>query len=406
MTSRANGMNDSEQQVISSGMIPKPPQHVVTIADDDALAAFEARMQQAPWLAVDTEFRRERTYYPQLCLVQIAGNDEIGLVDVLAIESLEPLTRLMGEHGPPKVFHAADQDIEVLYQALGTLPAPLFDTQVAAALSGHGDQLGYARLVEQLTGVALAKAHTRTDWSQRPLSQQMLAYAADDVRHLAVIYPLLQARLQQLERLDWVGADCAALASPERLQPNPDAAWQRLRGWQYLEPHQQQALAALASWREHQAMHADRPRKWILSDDALFALARQQPHDQDALHAIKALPQKTAKRHGPALLAALTEAAQRPAEPLADTTEPLDNAQKKLCKQARQALAVCARDSDIAAPVLARRKDLERLVLGQRDLAMLRGWRFDVAGRAILDVVEGRRRVVGKGDDAQLVGAE
>lgn len=403
MTSRANGMNDSEQQVISSGMIPKPPQHVATIADDSALAAFVARMHQAPWLAVDTEFRRERTYYPELCLVQIAGNDEIGLIDVLALDSLEPLAALMSERGPLKVFHAADQDVEVLYQTLDTIPAPLFDTQIAAALSGHGDQLGYARLVEQLTDTTLPKAHTRTDWTRRPLSQQVLAYAADDVRYLAVIYPLLRARLERLGRLAWVQADCAALTVPARLTPPPGTAWQRLRGWQHLLPAQQQALAALATWREQQAMHADRPRKWILSDDAIFTLARQQPRDQAALNQVKAVPTKTAKRHGDALLAALAEAAQHPAEPLANNAEPLDDAQKRLCKQARQALAICARDSDVPAPVLARRKDLEQLVLGERDLAMLRGWRADVAGQAIMDVVDGRRRVVGKGDDAHLV---
>lgn len=384
-------------------MIPKPPEHVATIADNAQLAAFAARMHKAPWLAVDTEFKRERTYYPELCLVQIAGQNEIGLIDMLAVSDLGPLTDLIGTAGPLKVFHAADQDIEVLHQTLDTIPAPVFDTQIAAALAGLGDQIGYAGLVEALTGTALAKAHTRTDWSKRPLSQQEMAYAADDVRYLAIIYPMLRDRLQSLGRMHWAEADSTALADAEHLAIQPHNAWQRVKAWRRLEPAEQQVLAALSQWREEQAMHDNRPRKWILSDDALVALAQSKPDNHQTLENIKSLPSKTARRHGAALLATIGLAAQYPATPLAPAGEPLDDAQKKCFKKARRALAICARVSGIPAPTLAKRKELEQLVAGQRDLPMLKGWRAEVAGETIVEVVEGRMHIDGKDESARLV---
>lgn len=384
-------------------MIPKPPGHVATITDNQDLAAFAARMQQAPWLAVDTEFKRERTYYPELCLVQIASAAEIGLIDMLAVGDADPLAGLMGAQRPLKVFHAADQDIEVLHQGLGTAPAPLFDTQVAAALTGMDDQTGYARLVEQLTGTRLPKAHTRTDWTQRPLSDQELAYAADDVRYLAVVYPVLRDRLLALDRLAWAEAECAALADPARLSPAPECAWQRVRAWRQLEPRGQQVLAALARWREQQAMRANRPRKWIVSDEALMALAQQRPDTRQALDGIKPLAAKTARRHGAELLAAISRGAQQPAVPLAPDSGPLSDTQKKTFKAARRALAVCARDTGIPAPMLAKRRELEQLAAGMRDLPVLHGWRAEAAGHAIVDVIEGRRRIAGSGESAQLV---
>lgn len=401
MTSRAKGMNGPNTQVDSSGMIPKPPEHVATITDDDRLAAFVERMHLAPWLAVDTEFQRERSYFPELGLLQVATDDEIGLIDMLAVADPAPLTELIGPQGPLKVFHAAGQDIEVLHQALGVLPSPVFDTQIAAALAGMADQIGYARLIEELTGTRLAKSHTRTEWSRRPLSRQALAYAADDVRHLAVAYPMLRQRLQELGRLAWAEADAAEMTDPARLAPAP--AWRRVRAWRQLQPAQQQVLAALAEWREQQARRANRPRQWIVPDQALLALARAQPASQAELDSVQGLARKTAQRHGPALLAAISRARQHPATPLAADPGPLTPTQKQDFKSARKALAICARDAGIPAPMLAGRRELEKLVTGERDLHMLHGWRADVAGHAIVDVIEGRRRVAVSGDSARLV---
>src|SRR5699024_715332 len=309
-------MNEPDQEN-TSGMIPEPPQQVAIIVDDEQLAAFVERMCAAPWITVDTEFQRERTYYPQLSLLQIADAQEIGLIDMLAIDDTTPLKMLVSDSGPLKVFHAADQDIEVLYQTLAVMPAPLFDTQIAAALSGLGDQIGYAGLVQELTGVKLAKAHTRTNWLRRPLPAQVLTYAADDVRWLAVCYPLLQQQLHARGRLAWVQADSQTLTAAQQQHSAPANAWQRVRAWHHLEPRAQQVLAELADWRERTAMQADRPRKWILPDDALLEIARTQPQSQQQLEAIRALAPKTARRHGAALLDCVVRGGQRPAQPLA-----------------------------------------------------------------------------------------
>lgn len=372
------------------------------ITDSEQLAVFVNRVRQSAWIAVDTEFLRERTYYPELCLVQIASPNEIGLIDILAIDDLSPLTALMDNPDVLKVFHAPDQDLEVFSHRLGITPSPIFDTQIAAALTGLGDQTGYAHMVEALTDVHLAKSHTRTDWTRRPLPEQALVYAADDVRYLAVAYPMLRQQLQTLGRLEWVEADSATLVRTAQQPNDAGTAWKRLRAWHQIEPAQQQILAALAQWRETEAMRSNRPRKWVLSDDALFALARRHPDTIDQLVATKAIPPKTAQRHGKPLLAAIREGAERPAVPLATQPVPMTSEQKTSCKKARQALVICAREFEIPAPLLAKRKELEQMVFGRRDVSALSGWRAEVAGHAVLDVIEGRRHVVGSGDDAKL----
>src|SRR5699024_4595044 len=330
------------------------------------------------WIVVDTEFLRESSYYPQLCLLQIASASEIGLIDMLAVDASDALKRLMTNPTVLKVFHAADQDLEVLAYRLGVAPAPVFDTQIAAALSGLGAQIGYAGLIEQLLAVHLPKTQTRTDWSRRPLPDKALAYAADDVRYLAVAYPLLRQNLQQRQRLAWVEADSAALAANVQQTPATADAWQRIRSWHRCTPPEQQVLAALAQWREQTAIDANRPRKWILGDDALLALARRQPATLAELADVRGLPRKIAQRHGTALLAAIADGCQQPAKALAATPQPLTEPQKRAYKKARNALNACARQADIPAPLLATRKDLEQLVRGTRDVRTLQGWRADI----------------------------
>ena len=229
-------------------MIPKPPEHVVTITDDAALAEFAARMRERDWIAIDTEFLRESTYYPKLCLVQIADAHEIGLIDVIALDDLEPLAALLTDTSVLKVFHSAEQDLEVLYQRFGTMPAPLFDTQVAAPLVGLDDQMGYARLIKALLDIDLPKAHTRTDWSKRPLPTGALDYAADDVRYLALAYHVIGTTLVEHEREAWLVDDFEQMVQPERFDVDTTAAWRRIKSWHRLNPAQQQALAEIADW--------------------------------------------------------------------------------------------------------------------------------------------------------------
>lgn len=372
-------------------MIPKPPENVVVIRDQSSLVEFCDRMRQQSWMAIDTEFLRERTYYPSLCLVQIADASSIGLIDPLAIADLSPLAGLLEDPGLLKVFHSAEQDLEVLSQRFGAIPAPIFDTQMAAALVGLDDQMGYARLINALLDIQLAKAHTRTDWSQRPLADGALDYAANDVRYLAVAYPVLSERLETAGRTDWLDADFAAMTMAGRFEVDPRNAWRRLKAWHRLEPTQQQVMAALADWREREAMAADRPRRWILADDVLMTLAREQPADRAALDAIRELPSKTRTRHAEALLASIAEGRAQPAQPLAANGGPPDNATKRIIKAGMAQLTKQAEAAGIAASAIASRQDIAALVHGERDGRLLSGWRGEVAGNAVLASIEAQQ---------------
>lgn len=369
-------------------MIPKPPEHVVTITDAARLGDFVDRMRARDWIAVDTEFLRERTYYPKLCLVQIADTEEIGLIDVLAFDDLAALDSLLTDPGVCKVFHSVEQDLEVLFQRFGRMPQPLFDTQIAGALVGLDDQMGYARMIKAVLDIDLAKSHTRTDWSKRPLPAGALDYAADDVRYLAAAYPVIVARLAERSRAHWLDDDFAALSRPERYTVDTGQAWRRIKSWHRLTHAQQQALGALADWREREAMAANRPRRWILSDDALITLARNQPGNEAALQDVRALPAKTAERHGQALLAALEAAREREARPLAEPPQAPDDAEKRRIGVGMRTLTERAQTLGIAAGAIASRKDVAALVKGERDSRLLRGWRAAAAGDAVLAAIE------------------
>ncbi|HEY1077821.1 MAG TPA: ribonuclease D, partial [Fontimonas sp.] len=236
----------------------------------DALAAAAARWKTSRFLAVDTEFIRVDTYYPQLCLVQVRDEQASALVDTIALKDLTPLLDALYTPGIVKLFHAAGQDLEILVRLRGSCPQPLFDSQIAATLLGIGDQIGYAGLIEKRVGVTLDKSLSRTNWARRPLTGPEMDYAAADVEYLAQIYPELQAQLAERGRLAWMAEDCARLCEPDQYRTLPADAWQRLKGLARLSPREQTVAAALAAWRETEAQARDRPRKWILDDDAVY----------------------------------------------------------------------------------------------------------------------------------------
>jgi ribonuclease D len=357
------------------------------LSSPDQLSAACSRWTQAPWLALDTEFLREDTYYPKLCLIQVGDGAESLCLDALALrgEALRPLFDRINAAGVIKVFHAASQDLEVLLQLEGRVPVPLFDTQIAAALLGYGDQLGYAALVEKLLGVKLDKSLTRTDWSRRPLSAAELAYAADDVRYLGEIYPRLRQELVERQRLDWLEEDCARLAEPARYRNPPEQAWRRLKGLARLQPAAQRAAAALAAWRERVAQERNRPRKWILDDEPLYRLAERRPQGREQLEALQALPPKTLERHAAALLEVIAAAAQD-STPLLLDEPPLDDRQKARLKQLLEKLRLLSETLRIPPALLAPRSDVEAVLRhGDRaSVPLLRGWRRSVAGEDLL----------------------
>lgn len=358
----------------------------------DALNALCARLHNAEWLALDTEFMRERTYYPQLCLVQIATPELIACVDVLAVPTLDPLLTLMQNTGILKVLHAARQDLEMFFHLSGQVPAPLFDTQLAASFAGFPDQTGYATVVQGLLGVSLSKAYTRADWARRPLPEGVRQYAADDVRYLREIYPRLRSRLATDGRLAWLEAENAKLVDAKLYRPDPEHAWQRLRGLQRLKPRQLAAGKALAAWRERRAMSDNLPRQWVLKDDALMDLAKQIPTTPEALHQVRGLQESQVRKHGEEWLTLISTAT--PAPKLQARDAKLTAEQDAAVDALLAAAHLKAAKADISPAQLVTRAELEHLLRGRRDLKILEGWRLETAGAALLEMLEGKTALV------------
>jgi len=357
------------------------------IATPAALADLSRRLTGAPWIALDTEFMRVDTYRARLCLMQLATDDLVACVDVLAIDDLAPLFERLHDPATLKVLHAARQDLEVLYDRDGRVPAPLFDTQIAAALAGYPDQVGYGTLVEAECGERLAKAHTRADWSQRPLPEEMIRYAADDVVYLREVYRRLRDKLEKLGRLEWLREECALHTDPARFRIDPELAYQRLGGAR-LPLSAQTRLQALAAWRERTAIQHNRPRGWIVKDTALVEIARRDPASIDELSTITDLPPAVVRRRGEELLAILHEANARPPQRWYLDLPPLSAMEQAQLSRLSELIKVTAGRLGLPATLLATRTDLTALVRGARDGRVLQGWRGSVLGEDLRRALE------------------
>ncbi|HWP94705.1 MAG TPA: ribonuclease D [Gammaproteobacteria bacterium] len=368
-----------------------PPETIHYIDTPGALIDLCERLHGCERLALDTEFIRERTYYPQLCLVQLATAGEIAIVDPLALSDLRPLLDLLCDTSVLKILHAARQDLEIFHLLTGEVPAPVFDTQIAASLCGFGDQIGYAALVDRLLGITLDKGQTRTDWTRRPLTPEMLRYAADDVRHLGTLYQRLHAELERNGRLEWLTSELALLTRADTYRNDPGEAWRRVRGAQRLKPRERAVLAALAAWRERTAAEANKPRGWILRDDLLIELARRQPETMAELAELRDLGEGFLARRGSELLHVIrtARAGEMPADearlpPLGPEREALVDILMAIVRQR-------AAEHGVSAANLATRRDLEKLVRGERDGSLFADWKHEAIGRELLDVLEGRK---------------
>jgi len=363
---------------------------------DDQLRELCARLAQAEWLTVDTEFLRERTYYPQLCLIQVASADVVACIDPQKIPDLNPLIALFADPRILKVFHAARQDMELFWHSHHQLPAPLFDTQIAAPLLGYPEQMGYASLVKERLGVDIDKSETRTDWSRRPLAASQLDYAAADVRYLAELFPVMRDELAGRGRLDWLGDDFAVLTDPATYENPPEQAWRRLRGLQKFRGSALSCAQTLAAWREQRAQRENRPRKWVLDDDALLTLARIRAQSVDDLKRVRGLQPPVIERYGAELLAQLEAARQHAPEPLPDSERPeaLSEDQEAAVDVLAGVLRQLAAAEQLNPTSIASRKDLQNLVRGERvHSPLLHGWRRGIAGEKLVDVLEGRCRL-------------
>ena len=370
-----------------------------------ALAEFCARLQNATWLALDTEFIREKTYYPQLCLIQVATEDAIACIDPLALPELDPLFSLLYDPTITKVLHAAYQDLEIFFLLRGAVPAPVFDTQLAATVLGYGEQIGYAALVKTVLGVELDKSQTRTDWSRRPLDEAQLAYAADDVRYLCQVYLRQQAELVRLERLDWLTEDFQSLSEPRQYALPAEDLWQRIRGHQQLRGLQLAVLRALSRWREEQAITANRPRRWIAGDEVLLELARQVPKTPESLERIRGVDTALQRRHGRTLLELIARTLTEPAEewPRLPAFRRLSQSQEALVDAMLAVVRLRGAQQGVSTQMLASRQDLERLLGGAEDLPLLHGWRAAVAGREVAALLRGERRLEVRTGELQII---
>jgi ribonuclease D len=361
----------------------------ILLSDNAAIAALGERLSRAPYIAIDTEFLRERTYRPQLCLLQVAIPGEEALVDPIVAPSLAALGSVLTNPAIPKILHAARQDLEVLWPMFGSVD-PVFDTQVAAALTGMPAQIGYSELVRRLLGVELDKGETRTDWSRRPLSPAQLRYAVDDVRHLAALHDLLVERLRELGRLEWLAEELRDLANPARLFVDPETAVDRLRWTGELDPDRARLAQRLAAWRERRAAERDKPRSWILDDSGLRAMVLRPPRsaaDLNAMATATELPAGFVDHSGPEMLR-IVDAAQMPATlpPPAQRERP-DPQHLARVKRLGAVLQQKARELSITPEVLGTRRELEALARGNQEVDILRGWRRAVLGEALLGAI-------------------
>jgi ribonuclease D len=366
------------------------------IEDTATLTDFCARMAKADFIAVDTEFMRENTFWPELCLIQVADNHEAAAIDPMARGlDLTPLLELMTNNEDVlKVFHAGGQDIEIVHNLTGKTPHPLFDTQIAAMALGQGEQVGYSNLVDQWLNIQLDKGARFTDWARRPLDKRQIDYAIGDVTHLAKIFPMMLDKLIKTGRGNWLDAEMERIGDPKNYVTEPGDAWKRVK-IASRKPDVLGRLRALAAWREHEARSKNLPRGRIVKDETLADLALHAPRTQGDLAKVRGLSASWGGNDiGGRLIAAIENAAPMPAElmpPRDDKRPGLGKDGALIADLLKLLLKIRAKESNVAPRLLARNDELELLAAGVRDdLSILTGWRFEQFGRDALDLVEGR----------------
>jgi len=363
------------------------------IDNNAALLEFCKQLQGSAWLAVDTEFEREKTYYPELCLLQVSNGDVEAIIDPLAISNLEPFLELLYDKAITKVFHAANQDLEILFHMEGAIPVPIFDTQIAAPMLGYAEQIGYANLVKQSLGVELDKGHSRTDWKRRPLSKAQLDYAIDDVIYLGQIYEQFINKLTALGRLEWLANDFSALAEPELYQPEPQKMWLKIRMANKLRGNKLAVFQQLVAWREIKARKENRPRNWLMRNEVIFDIARLLPESKDDLSLLKGLNEQVLKRHGAEILSLVHDAQQQAPAPLptARLNKSLTLQQEATVDVLMAVVRLKAHEHQLSPVSLAPRKDLEIFVQDQTDSVLLKSWREHLIGHELKSLLSGTK---------------
>ncbi len=387
--------------------LQKQIEAVRVISKTDELAAFCAAVGGEEFVTVDTEFLRETTYYPKLCLIQVAGEHEQALIDPLsgAID-LAPFYELMADIRTLKVFHAARQDVEIMMRQAGQVPTPIFDTQIAAMVCGFGDQVGYEAIARKLANATIDKSSQFTDWSRRPLTAKQMSYALSDVTHLRVVYQELQKQIEAEKRGTWLASELDDLANPQSYVVDPEMTWQRIKA--RIQSRKQQAvLMEVAAWREREAQRKDVPRGRILKDDAVGEIAIQVPRDRAALAQLRLLPRGYADN---ALGAAILDAVERglardpatvPAPRGRGEAMPADA--EALAEILKLALKIVSQNSQVAPKLLANTSDIEAFAQDdEADVPFMHGWRREAFGNAALHIKQGKA-VIGMKDGRAVI---
>ena len=379
------------------------------ITTNEALADFCARLSSAPFITVDTEFMRETTYWPKLCLIQAASADHAGIIDPMADGlDLEPFLDLLRDERIVKVFHACRQDVEIFVR-LGAMPKPLFDTQVAAMAAGFGEQVAYDSLVRQILRIEVDKGSRFTDWARRPLSDSQLTYALGDVTHLAALYPKLRDRLEKEGRLDWVMSEMEGLVDPALYDTNPENAWKRLKPKKF-SPKYLAAFKAAAVWRERAAQERDQPRGRILKDEGIDEIAQQTPTDPDAFNRMRSVPKGFgASRLGQDLIGELKRALADPEAHAPQIERPAHRqpAPPSVVELLKVLLKAKSDNAGVASKLIATVADLEKIALrADAEVDAIKGWRRQLFGEDAPKLKRGEIALVLNGPRVEVVEIE
>ena len=360
------------------------------IATEQELATICQSISTEQYIAVDTEFKRETSYFPIPCLVQICTSSTTYCIDLLAIKELNALEMIFFNQHIVKVFHSGRQDLELFYCMFGRVPEPVFDTQIAAGLLGHDDQLGYANLVKQELQVELDKSQTRTDWEKRPFTKRQLDYAANDVIYLRKLYEKQVAQLQSLNRSTWCEEDCKQLTETSLYQPEVEDAWKKIKSFHRLTSSQQCIAYEIAKWRESEAIKRNKTRNYLLKNAALLELACKTPRSIDQLTNIADINKATIRRYGETLLEILSHTSSMSEKdcPTAKNYFRLTDEQFTLLEQLLNIVKEKSTAIAINSCIICSKKELEKIVRGKRDSNLFSGWRYQLAGKEIETILQ------------------
>lgn len=362
------------------------------IDTDQQFVAFLERCKKSPYIAIDTEFLREKTYYPKLCLLQMGIEGEIAIVDPFKIRNLSVLADVLIDPAIVKIFHACSQDVEILYHETGVVPTPIFDTQIAAAVLGKTQQASYSSLVSQYCDVNLPKKDSFTDWSQRPLTESQIHYAADDVKYLPQIYYEMLAQLKKKNRLSWLEETFAGLSEKEKYEIDPRERYKKLKRVNQLNARQQAAAREFAAWREQQARRLNIPRKWVVSDEQIVEACRREARTLDELYMVRGMREALKTSDARKVLSCIIAGLDCPASELPDVRPKSKNESNVdvILDLMNAVVRMRAREHEIAPQTLAPQSELLKLARGHYDdCELMQGWRYTLVGKDLRTLIEG-----------------